>query len=285
VLDCIEFNKRFRYADVAADVAFLLMDLDFRQASSFGYYFINAYLVQTDDFNLLSVLNFYKIYRAYVRGKISSFESELKEIPLHQQVEAKERARRYFDLAYSYLSSKQPMLFATTGLIGTGKSTIANALAAKIGAVVIRSDAVRKHLLGLRPKEHLYAPFGKGAYKSDITHKVYETILCLASDVLSYGFSVIIDASFSREKYRKMVVELAHKVKCPYYFILCQCNEEIIKARLKEREKKGKDISNGYFQLLSTFKQYFEPLKEEKKITVRTEQPLERNIKKILSSF
>ncbi|MDL1956794.1 MAG: AAA family ATPase [Candidatus Desulfofervidus auxilii] len=282
VLDCIEFNKRFRYADVATDVAFLLMDLDFRQASSFGNYFLNTYLTQTNDFNLLGVLNFYKIYRAYVRGKISSFEIDSKEIPSKQRAEAKERAEKYFNLAYSYLSSQKPFLLATTGLLGSGKSTIANALAAKIGAIVIRSDAVRKHLLGVKPEKHLYAPFGKGVYALEMIEKVYDAIFEIASEVLRYGFSVIIDASFSKEKYREKVRNLAEKMNCPYWFLYCQCDEEIMKKRLAEREKMGKDISNGYLALFLEFKRNFEPLTDPRHIVVNTAHPIDASVQAIV---
>ena len=117
VLDCIEFNTRFRYADVAADVAFLLMDLDFRQASYLGNCFLNAYLTYTNDFGLLKVLDFYKIYRAYVRGKIASFEMDMPEIPKPQRKQAQEKAKRYFDLAYQYLTfPKRPFILAMTGV-------------------------------------------------------------------------------------------------------------------------------------------------------------------------
>ncbi|MDL1970417.1 MAG: AAA family ATPase [Candidatus Desulfofervidaceae bacterium] len=277
VLDCIEFNTRFRYADVAADVAFLLMDLDFRQASPLGNYFLNTYLAQTNDFGLLGVLNFYKIYRAYVRGKISSFEADMSGISQDRQKAALARAKAYFELAYSYLQPLfKPCLLATVGFLGSGKSTVARHLAARLGAVVIRSDAVRKHILGLKPDEHLYVPFGQGIYAPEVTKQVYANILNLAKEALNAGFPVILDASFNKEVYRQGVRDLAQALNCPYYFLHLQCDEDILKQRLAKRQEESQDISDGHLGLLSSFKQTFEPLKDENQIVLDTTQPVEK---------
>ena len=284
ILDCIEFNKRFRYADVAADVAFLLMDLDFRQASFWGNNFLNTFLAQTNDFSLLGVLTFYKIYRAYVRGKIKSFETDMQGISTAQKEAATRQARVYFELAYSYLSQPcSPRILAVTGLLGSGKTTLALALAARLGAIVIRSDAVRKHLVGAKPDTHLYAPFGKGVYTKEMTERVYESLISLAEEILGYGFPVILDASFNKEIYREKVRALSQKMGCPYLFLYCQCEEEIIKNRLQQRQKKGEDISDAYLGLFETFKKSFEPLRDENKIIVDTGQPIERTIQEIMN--
>ena len=281
VLDCIEFNTRFRYADVAADVAFLLMDLDFRQASSLGNYFLNTYLAQTNDFGLLGVLNFYKIYRAYVRGKISSFEADMPGISQEKQNAALIRAKTYFELAYSYLKpGLNPCLLATVGFLGTGKSTIAKHLAPKLGAIVIRSDAIRKHILGLKPDEHRYVPYGQDIYSPEMTKQVYKTLFHLAKDVLNAGFPVILDASFSKEAFRQGVRELAQVLKYPYYFLHLQCDEDILKQRLAERQEKGHDISDGHLALFSAFKQTFDLLKDKNQIILDTSQSLEEVLQK-----
>ncbi len=283
VLDCIEFNTRFRYADVAADVAFLLMDLDFRKASSFGNRFLNTFLTYTNDFELLEVNDFYKIYRAYVRGKIASFETGLSEIPEAQRQQALERAKAYFNLAYKYLtSSKRPFILATTGLIGSGKSTLATQLAPEINAVVIRSDALRKHLASLRPDEHVYAPFGQGLYSPQMTAKVYKELFRLAQKVLALELPVILDASFSKRASRQVVKELAQTANCPHFFLYCQCPEDILKQRLQQRQSHGEDVSDAHFDLLEAFKRDFDPLlPEENQIIVDTSGDLKQPIEHI----
>ena len=285
VLDCIEFNKRFRYADVASDVAFFLMDLDFRGASSLGNQFLNKYLNITGDYGLLSVLEFYKIYRAYVRGKISSFELDMP-LPEEKRAEIKRRARAYFDLAYSYLRGRgSPKIIATTGLLASGKSTIARALANRLGAIVLRSDVIRKQTLGLKIDKHYYEPFGKGIYSKEITASVYDRIIELAKGILEYGFSVILDASFNKQGYREKVVKLSREKNIPYLFLHCICDEDTIRQRLLKREGERGEASDAYYGLFYKFKSSFEPPSDINTYPIDTTQPLEENINKIINQI
>ena len=103
IYDCIEFNDRFRYCDVASEVAFLAMDLDrYRQADLSGA-FVDAYVAHSKDKELLQLLNFYKCYRAYVRGKVGSFKFDDPHISEEERAESLAAARSYFDLAESYI--------------------------------------------------------------------------------------------------------------------------------------------------------------------------------------
>jgi len=102
IYDCIEFNDRFRYSDVASEIAFLAMDLDRYKGGDLSRYFINAYVGITKDVDLLKLLNFYKYYRAYVRGKVESFKQDDPHIPATEKAQSLIVARKYFDLAESY---------------------------------------------------------------------------------------------------------------------------------------------------------------------------------------
>ena len=102
IFDCIEFNQRFRYTDVAADIAFLAMDLDYRGRKDLTEHLIRAYVERSGDREILNVLDFYKCYRAYVRGKVESFRLDDPNIPEAEKREAGKRAEKYFDLAYGY---------------------------------------------------------------------------------------------------------------------------------------------------------------------------------------
>ncbi len=103
IFDCIEFNERFRYTDVAADIAFLAMDLDYHNREDLSEHLIRAYIGESGDHELMEVLDFYKCYRAYVRGKVESFRLDDPHIPEEEKKEALERARKYFNLAYRYV--------------------------------------------------------------------------------------------------------------------------------------------------------------------------------------
>lgn len=102
IFDCIEFNERFRYTDVAADIAFLAMDLDYHGRQDLGEHLIRAFIGESGDHELMEVLDFYKCYRAYVRGKVESFRLDDPNIPEKQRAEALKRAQKYFDLAHYY---------------------------------------------------------------------------------------------------------------------------------------------------------------------------------------
>jgi len=104
IFDCIEFNERFRYTDIASDIAFLAMDLDYRGREDLSEHLIRSYIKKSSDYNLMKVLNFYKCYRAYVRGKVESFRLNDPNIPENEKRKALQRAKKYFNLSYSYAS-------------------------------------------------------------------------------------------------------------------------------------------------------------------------------------
>ena len=102
IFDCIEFNERFRYTDVAADIGFLAMDLDYHGREDLSEHLIRAYIGESGDHELMEVLDFYKCYRAYVRGKVESFRLDDPYIPEGEKKEALKRAQKYFNLAHRY---------------------------------------------------------------------------------------------------------------------------------------------------------------------------------------
>jgi aminoglycoside phosphotransferase family enzyme len=102
IFDCIEFNKRFRYTDTAADIAFLAMDLDYHGKEDLTEHLIQTYIQKSGDQDLMKVLDFYKCYRAYVRGKVESFRLDDPNIPEGEKRGALQRAKKYFNLAQRY---------------------------------------------------------------------------------------------------------------------------------------------------------------------------------------
>jgi aminoglycoside phosphotransferase family enzyme len=102
IFDCIEFNERFRYTDVAADIAFLAMDLDYHDRQDLSEHLIRAFIGESGDHELAEVLDFYKCYRSYVRGKVESFRLDDPNIPEREKTQALKRAQKYFNLAHRY---------------------------------------------------------------------------------------------------------------------------------------------------------------------------------------
>jgi aminoglycoside phosphotransferase family enzyme len=104
IIDCIEFNERFRYSDALADIAFLLMDLEYHGGGEFSKLLWNEYKEISQESGVESLLTFYKVYRAFVRGKVNSFRIDDANIGDEEKEKARDLARRYFDLAYSYIA-------------------------------------------------------------------------------------------------------------------------------------------------------------------------------------
>jgi aminoglycoside phosphotransferase family enzyme len=105
IFDAIEFNDRFRYSDVASDVAFLAMDLDYQHEPDLAEYFITQYFTYSKDAQLTEMLPFYKCYRAYVRGKVISFKLDDPHITAEEKQDATTQADAYFRLAAQYAKS------------------------------------------------------------------------------------------------------------------------------------------------------------------------------------
>src|SRR5260370_10680181 len=173
VIDCVEFSERLRYADIASDLAFLLMDLDRLGAPALGHLLLSTYLTEIADPALPRLLNFYKCFRAVLRGKVSSLKAREGEVPKPQRYRAGETTRKYFAAAYSYAKAGSPTLIVVCGLPATGKSTVAQALAVRSGFEVLNSDVVRKRLAGRAPTSRAGAAEGSGIYGPELTRPTY----------------------------------------------------------------------------------------------------------------
>ncbi len=270
IFDCIEFNERFRCGDVASDIAFLSMDLDFHSYKELSEYFVKTYVKKAGDKDLLKLLNFYKCYRAYVRGKIGCFTAEDKALSQERRQTALQEARKYFDLAYIYADGK-PKVFVVFGLSGTGKSTLSKALAEQTLAEWIPSDIVRKSLVGIAPTEHHYEPFEKGIYSREFTEKTYMKMIEIARENLLSGRDVILDATFRERAFRQKVIRELNFGEI--YFIWCIAEDNIVKERFMKR--KEATISDARWEIYLAQKEKFEPpdeIKGERLIVVDTSE-------------
>ncbi len=263
IFDCIEFNERFRFGDVAAEVAFLAMDLDYNGYEAWGEAFVEAYIRHAGDQDIRRLLDFYRCYYAYVRGKVVGFRIKDPAIGEEEREGAKATATRYFDLAYTYAARlERPALILTAGLMGTGKSVLARGLAPRLGAEVIRTDQLRKELLAIRPAERHPDPFGQGIYSDEITRLTYDRALEAAAAELRKGRSAIIDASFKRRGERIRAAEAAKKSGGEFFLVECICPEGIIRQRLDARQAAGTDPSDGRWEIFLAQKADFDPITE-----------------------
>ena len=283
IYDCIEFNDRFRYCDVASEVAFLAMDLDHYGRADLSRSLVNAYVAESHDRELPQLLNFYKCYRAYVRGKVESFKLDDPYIAPAEKRQTLQVATSYFDLAHAYTRSR-PMLFITTGLVGTGKTTLAKVLAKRLGLVVISSDVTRKQLASIPITEHRFEEFDSGIYSPEFSRKTYDRMFSEAKHILSEGGSVILDASFTKAEERLGAKRLAEETGADFLIIECTLDEESIKQRLARRLEQ-ETTSDGRWEIYEPQKKAFAPVVEaspQKHAIIDTSEPLEENIRQIL---
>ncbi|HEU4758547.1 MAG TPA: AAA family ATPase, partial [Dehalococcoidia bacterium] len=259
IFDCVEFSRRLSLLDVARDVGFLAMDLDYRNRNDLAQTFVDRYLQLSGDTDMPEVLDFYKAYSACVRGKVESFLLSQPEVPAAEKRRAGNAARRYFDLACQYARSLPPaLLVITCGLTATGKSTLARRLAELTGMEVLSSDVRRKTLAGLTPAEHRFETFGRGIYSSDFTDRTYAHLLAAARKALTEGRSVIVDASFVRRKYRLWARRLAREMGAQFACIELRASDAAVRHRLVKRLREGGDPSDARWEIYLAQKRRFQ---------------------------
>ena len=263
IVDALEFSERLRYCDVAADIAFLAMDLDYIGRSDLSRELVRSYCAATNDPDLTILLPLYKSSRATVRAKVELTRSRQDDCSVADRVLARERARRYLELACEYAKTPRTLtLVVVCGLSGTGKSTLARAIRDRIGFQVLSSDAERKRLAGVQPTVRLNASYGSGAYTEDFTQRVYESLLAKAEEVLRLGSGVILDATFRRRSERAMAAELARRLGINLIFVECRAEKSVVIRRLIERSSRLDEISDATVDIYLAQLREFEPLDE-----------------------
>ncbi|NJK59495.1 MAG: AAA family ATPase [Oscillatoriales cyanobacterium SM2_1_8] len=253
IFDCIEFNEPFRFGDVLYDAAFLAMDLDFRGRPDLANVFLNRYLEVTGDYEGVPLLPLFLSMRAYVRAKVTSFLLDDPNVDAATRTHAQQEAAAYYRMAATYLQPQPPRVHAMVGLSGAGKSTTAAALAAQIGAIVLRSDVIRKHLAGLP----LLARGGDDLYTPEMTARTYQRLAELTQQLTEAGWSVVVDAKYDRVSWRQGLT--AALAGIPLTFWHCQAPSAVLAHRLQARAIAGTDVADATADLLAAQQAAFEP--------------------------
>jgi aminoglycoside phosphotransferase family enzyme/predicted kinase len=289
IFDCIEFNARFRFSDTAADLAFLLMDLEYRGRRDLAEALLRDYLAVTHDDGMLAVLDFYRVYRAFVRGKVESFRLDDPQMGDREKQAARSSARRHFRLARGYIlrRSLAPRLVVFSGLMGAGKSTLAGELSFELGLDLLCSDVLRKELAGLPKGEHRRVGYHEGIYSLDFTRKTYREMFRRAEELLRCGRAVILDASFSRRADRAEAEALARRMGVPSNLFHAVCPDHVARERLEVRADDSGEVSDGRWELYYRQKDDFEPLAAplETWQTIDTSLPVEESLVRILRNL
>jgi len=260
VLDCIEFNDRFRYADVCADVAFFSMDLASRGRVDLAERFLARYARASNDFDTYALVDFYESYRAFVRAKICAMRANDPSLDDRARESEAAAARRHFLLALSAdrRALLMPAVVAVGGIIASGKSTVAMRLGDAMGAPVVEADRTRKAMLGVAATERVHEEAWRGAYAPAFTERVYEEVLRRASVVLASGRAVVLDASFRSKAMRAAARALADSFGVPFRFVECRADAATCRARLVARANTAA-VSDGRLEIFDDFVARFEP--------------------------
>jgi len=285
IIDCVEFNERFRQEDVTADLAFLAMDLDSLGCGHLGWRLVKTYAQAAGDPEVYILLDFYKCYRAYVRCKVDCLRLVEGGLGDHEARELRTSARRHSRLAAAYAATfSRQTLWVVCGLSASGKSTIASEMATRLRVGVHSSDVVRKILAGLRPHEPAPADYGAGIYTAARTARTYETLLGEVREALRRGCSPIADATFGERRFRDQVRRLAREFGASIVFVECICPEPLLRRRLSNRQ--GNLVTDARLRHFEAQLRAFEPMEdlpESTHIRVRTDAPVEQSLLVVFS--
>ena len=242
LFDAVEFNDDISCIDVLYDVAFLLMDLWRRDLRAHANAVFNEYLARTKDWDGVALLPLFLSCRAAVRAKTGATAARVQHDRADVQT-LQEASRQYLRLAAQLLQPPLPCLVAIGGLSGSGKSTLARRLAPSIGAppgaVILRSDVIRKELLGVALSTRL----GSEGYTSEINRRVYDAMIERAHAVLRAGHAVVADAVYARPGDRTSIADVAAATAVPFVGLWIDGPADVLARRLSDRVNDASDAT------------------------------------------
>lgn len=250
MFDCIEFNTAFRWIDVASDIAFLIMDMEFNGYTEQANVILNSYLEYSFDYSLLGVLNFYRVYRAMVRAKVLLLRLSQGGLAQSEIDSVMEQYRGYIAYAKGLIKPVKAYLAITSGVSGTGKSTFSRALCGATSAIHLRSDVARKNVAGLKPLQDSSSGLSGGIYSAEYSQRTFELLRNTADAILDSGYPVVLDATFLTQRDRSPFLALG--VSKNVATVICELDvtTEILVDRINQRNIEGTDPSEATVEVL-----------------------------------
>lgn len=252
LFDAIEFDPTIASTDVLYDLAFPLMDLIRYDRHAEANGLMNGYLSRSplENLDALKALPLFMSLRAAIRANVMLARLGP---ACRNDAKIRQSARIYFELALRLIRPAAPMLIAIGGLSGTGKSVLARGLAPYVnpapGAVVLRSDVLRKQLLHVNESDRL----PESAYRTEITRQVYETLEQHAIRVLSQGHSVVVDAVFADQTERTAIRDVAGKLGLRFVGLYLQTD---LATRQRRVGGRGRDASDATSEIAALQEKY-----------------------------
>jgi len=237
LLDCLEFDDQLRYVDGIDDAAFLAMDLEFLGRKDLGDYFLDEYSRLARDTAPRSLKDFYIAYRALVRAKVDCVRVS------QGHADAVPDARRHLDIALAHLRAGTVRLILVGGGPGTGKTTVAHALAKQLGAQVISTDDVRRQLQQVGAIAGTAGVLDEGLYSAENVAAVYDELLRYPHLYLRAGQSVILDGTWRDARQRERARKLADETASPIVEFTCSVPLDEASARIHNRPATSSDAT------------------------------------------
>jgi aminoglycoside phosphotransferase family enzyme/predicted kinase len=257
--DCLEFDPRLRWIDVADEVSFLLADLDARQRPLHAQAFLGGYLAMSGDYQACLLLPVFRAHRALVRAKVMALSATPEGAAGAAVREARRWQERYLECAERALTPRPPRLVLMSGVSGSGKTWLARRLAPALGAVHVRSDLERKRLAGLAPLARSASAIGQGLYGREASAAVYERLAECAADALAGGYTTIVDATFGVAAERARFRALAAQLGLPICIVHCHAPETVLARRILARRQRADDPSEADLEVLHWQEAHFTP--------------------------
>ena len=229
ILDCLDFDEELRTGDVLADIAFLAMDLERLGRPALAQVLLDTSRTLTADDWPVSLADHYVAQRALVRASVGLLRAEQGDLA------AVASAAQHLALCREHLRAATVRLVVVSGLPGTGKSTVAAALATQLGAVHLRTDELRP--AGLGTAEARYSPAA--------VDRVYDALLAKATTLLERGRSVVADATWRSARPREAVARAARTAVVDLRVLECRAPAALAAARIMKRQAEGDDASEA----------------------------------------
>ena len=258
IFDCIEFNDRFRFIDIANDLAFLAMDFDFERRRDLADLLLKTAAREFRDDRLLKIADFYKCYRAFVRGKVESIQS-IEPETVKAGTYAK-HAARYFRLALRYaVAGSEPLMLVVMGRVGTGKTTVAKQLASELDWPLFSSDQIRKILAAVPLTIRTSPELREKIYSNQMTQQTYEKLVEEGLAALAVHSGVVLDATFSSRRRRDCLRDQCNRAGIRLQVIELEADRNAIATRLKQRDENAVELSDARLEDLEKLSAGFEP--------------------------
>lgn len=278
IVDCVEFNARFRCADPVADIAFLAMELEFEGRPDLASAFTDRYLEASRDRDGALLMRYYTAYRDVVRGKVRTLTARDASISPSERAKAAARATRHFLRALGRLAppEERPCLVILGGLPGVGKSVLARGLAGTCSCAWVDTDEVRQRLAEESTRGPTPARFEQGRYAPEWTERVYAECLLETTSLLLDGNRVVVEGSFRKRRHRTAFLEAAQTLGVPALLIVCEADRETVRRRLLGRSGNPSTgvVSEADWDVYLQMERRWEPIEGEEEAyhRIRTER-------------